>query len=108
MEERSCARSSPTSRVVITGTCAIARALLAHGSGIDQRAAFGKEIGNRFRPLVGVLAVADGHHAILLLAVAHYQHVLNLLQLGFADLEVHLLIAIVHGGADSSGVKLPL
>src|ERR1035437_10225759 len=102
----SCARSSPTTIVVITGTGELARALLAYGFGIDQRLDFGEKIGNRFRPLVGVLAVADGNHATLLLAVAHYQHVRNLLHLGFADFEVHLLIAIVHGGADSGVVEL--
>src|ERR1019366_1209340 len=80
--------------------------LFAHGFGIDQRTDFGEEIGNRFRPLVAVLAVADGNLAALLFAVAHYQHVGDLLKLGFADLEVHLLVAIVHRGTDSGGVQL--
>src|ERR1035437_5950382 len=102
----SCARSLPATIAVIMGVAL--RALLAYGFRIDQRLDVGEEAGNRLRPQVAVLAVADGNHAILLLAVAHYQHVRNLLHLGFADLEVHLLIAIVHGGADSGGVELPL
>src|ERR1017187_4142087 len=108
MAASSCARSSPTMIAVITGTGDLAPALLADGFRIDQRLDFGEEAGNRFRPLVGVFAVADGDQAIFLLAVAHYQHVRDLLHLGFADLEVHLLIAIVHGGADSGVVELLL
>src|ERR1035437_6107656 len=90
MAASSCARSSPTMIAVITGTGDLAPALLAYGFRIDQRLDFGEEAGNRFRPLVGVFAVADGDQAIFLLAVAHYQHVRDLLHLGFADLEVHL------------------
>src|ERR1022692_1663251 len=108
MAASSCARSSPTTIVVIPGTGGLAPDLLAYCFGIDQRLDFGEEAGNRLRPLVGVLAIADGDQAIFLLAVAHYQHVRNLLHLGFADLEVHLLIAIVHGGADSGVVELLL
>src|ERR1017187_5162155 len=106
MAASSCARSSPTMIAVITGTGDLAPALLAYGFRIDQRLDFGEEAGNRFRPLVGVFAVADGDQAIFLLAIAHYQHVRDLLHLGFADLEVHLLIAIIHGGADSGIVEL--
>src|ERR1035438_7113003 len=106
MAASSCARSSPTMIAVITGTGDLAPALRAYGFRIDQRLDFGEEAGNRFRPLVGVFAVADGDQAIFLLAIAHYQHVRDLLHLGFADLEVHLLIAIVHGGADSGVVEL--
>src|ERR1039458_1999818 len=106
MAASSCARSSPTMIAVITGTGDLAPALLAYGFRIDQRLDFGEEAGNRFRPLVGVFAVAGRAQDLFLLAVAPYQHVRDLLHLGFADLEVHLLIAIVHGGADSGVVEL--
>ena len=63
---------------------------------------------DRLGSLVAVLAVAHGHLAVLLLAIAHHQHVGDFLQLGFADLEVHLFAAVVHRGADAGGVQLLL
>ena len=55
-----------------------------------------------------MLAVAHRHLAVLLFAVAHHQHVRDLLQLRVADLEVDLLVALVHGGADAGRVELLL
>src|ERR1035438_9590637 len=66
MAASSCARSSPTTIVVIPGTGELAPDLLAYGFGIDQRLDFGEEAGNRLRPLVGVLAIADGDQATFL------------------------------------------
>ena len=53
--------------------------LLGHRFGSDQRANPGDEIRQRLRPLIGVVPVAHGHLAGLLFAVAHYQHVWDLL-----------------------------
>src|ERR1035441_2387003 len=49
MAAASCARSSPTTIVVIPGTGGLAPDLLAYGFGIDQRLDFGEEAGNRLR-----------------------------------------------------------
>ena len=60
----------------------------------------------RLHALIAMLAVAHRHLPVLLLAIAHHQHVRDLLQLRVADLEVHLLAAVVHGDADAGGVEL--
>ena len=58
------------------------------------------------RALVGVPAIAHRHLAVFRLAIAHYQHVGHLLQLRFANLEIHLLAAIVHVHAQSGILEL--
>ena len=58
--------------------------------------------------LVGVFAVADADGSVLRLAVAHHQHVRHFLQLGFADLEVHLFLAVVEVDAEPGVFELLL
>ena len=55
-----------------------------------------------------MFAVAHRHLLVLLLAVAHHQHVRNLLQLRFADLQVDLFVAVVQRGANARRVQLLL
>ncbi len=58
------------------------------------------------RSLIGVLAIAHRNAAFLRLAIAHHQHVGDLLQLRFADLEVHFFFAIVQFDAQTGGLQL--
>jgi len=53
--------------------------LLVDGFGIDQLLYGGDELGEWFGALVAVLAIADGYLSGLCFAVAHDEHVRNLL-----------------------------
>jgi hypothetical protein len=53
--------------------------LLGHGLRLYQGADLGDEVGQGLGALIGVFAIADGHLAVLLFAVAYYQHVGDLL-----------------------------
>lgn len=52
-------------------------------------------------PQILALAGTDGNGAVLHIPVAHYQHVGDLLHLGFPDLVAQLLAAAVVLGADA-------
>src|SRR5262249_41962401 len=86
------------SRIAVSATILLGRRL-----GRDQLLNFAEELLDGFRALIAVFAVADRDLAALLLAVTDYQHERNLLQLGFANLEIDLFAALIDGRADSGG-----
>src|SRR5579883_340963 len=101
-------RSSAISIAVISGDAGrrpVPR-LFGDRFGVDQFSDVGNELRQGLRPLVAMLAVAHRHLPALLLAVPHHEHVRNLLQLGFADLEIDLFAAVVHGGSDAGLFQL--
>ena len=53
--------------------------LFGYGLRLDQGADLGDEVGQGLGALIGVFAIADGDQTVLLFAVAHYQHVGDLL-----------------------------
>src|SRR5947209_4106211 len=55
-----------------------------------------------------MFAVANSHLAALLFAISDDEHIRNLLQLSFPNLEVHFLTSVIHGGADTGGIELLL
>src|SRR5262245_18717466 len=65
---------------------AVAYMSLRHGFGIDQATDFADKILNALCTLIAMLPVAHGYLPAGLFAIAHHQHVRNLLQLGLADL----------------------
>ncbi len=67
---------------------------------VDQLADFGQEVIHWLRALIAVLAVADRDALVLGLAIAHHQHVGNLLQLRVANFEVDFLVAVVERHAE--------
>ena len=85
--------------------CQILKRLLA-GLAVHHAAQHGAKVRQRHGAQVLTGTGADGDGARLHVAVAHHQHVGDLLQRGLADLLAHLLVAAVHLHAEALAVQL--
>ena len=68
--------------------------------GVDKLSGPIDELGQRASAGVAGISAADGHRAVLRLAITHHQHEGNLLQLRVANPRIQLLIAIIQLGAN--------